>query len=133
MSGNYTGQRTPALVSALIPTLVILLVACGQEPDVTVDPPADGDRTSPSPADMQVSCSQVNPHPVGQSIADKYNTGYDEVMAWFCSGVAFEDILLALETHELTGMPVDELMASARQFGWDQTWLELGLIDPPGQ
>lgn len=129
MSEHKETRRTAWQSNLLMALVVILLVACGQAPEASPDPSQAGERALPSTADKQVSCTQVNPHPVAMNIADKYNATYDDVMTWFCSGQSFEDILLALETHDLTQVPVEELLESARQYGWDQTWLELGIIE----
>jgi len=133
MSEQQETRRTPWPANLLVAVVVTLLVACGRAPEVSPDPSQAGERVLPATADKQVSCTQVNPHPVAMNIADKYNASYDDVMAWFCGGQSFEDILLALETHDLTQVPVEELLESARQSGWDQTWLELGLIEDADQ
>lgn len=77
----------------------------------------------------QTLCTETNPHPIGESISAKYEIAYEQVMDWFCDGATFEDILLALETHKLTELPVEELLSRADEVGWEQVWAELGLTE----
>jgi hypothetical protein len=52
----------------------------------------------------------------------------EEIMHWFCEGEAFEDILLALETQELTGRTLEDLFAMREQMSWDDVWKELNIV-----
>ena len=53
---------------------------------------------------------------------------YDQVMTWFCEGAEFEDILVALETQDVTGEPAgDMLQMLADGLTWDEIWLLVGL------
>jgi hypothetical protein len=75
-------------------------------------------------------CYETEPHPIGQNIAETYEVEYKQVMEWFCEGNEFEDILVALETKELTGMPVETLLEKTQAgMSWDQIWQEIGLTD----
>lgn len=78
---------------------------------------------------QQAVCTETDPHPVAEGISEKYEVPYDQVMEWFCAGAPFEDILLALETHKLTELPVEQLLERAEEVGWDQLWAEVGLIE----
>jgi hypothetical protein len=100
-------------------------------PAEEAQPPAE-DQPPPPPVDAAPgNCVETNPHPIGQSIADTYDTTtYDQVMIWFCDGSTFDDILLALETNDLTGVPVEDLLAlRAAGTDWDQIWQDLGLVE----
>lgn len=66
---------------------------------------------------------------MGESIAAKYEVRYAEVMAWFCGGTSFDDILLALETRKLTDTPVEALLERAEEVGWDQVWIEYEIVE----
>lgn len=104
------------LLMALV--LAILLVSCSGS-NVTVTVP-----------DIQpgAECPQLDPHPIGMSISEKFEIPYEEVMEWFCEGETFEDILLALETKELTGRTLEELFAMKDQKSWEDVWRELGIV-----
>ena len=100
-----------------------LLVACGGP--VT-------ELEGPIPADADTSrCTEVDPHPIAEGIADKFDATYEEVMTWFCGGHPFDDILLALQTAELAERPASELLAIRGDRIWDQFWEELGLVSQP--
>ena len=73
-------------------------------------------------------CPPLEPHPLGMSISEKFEVPYEEVMYWFCEGEAFEDILLALETQELTGRTLKDLFAMREQMSWDDVWKELNIV-----
>jgi hypothetical protein len=117
-----------------------LLAACGggTEPiPPEDDPPPAEDNGEPAPLPpaeptptVDINCTETNPHPIGMQIAATYNVTYEEVMTWFCSGEIFDDILLALQTHEATGVPVQELLDLNAIYGWEQVWADLGVFQP---
>jgi hypothetical protein len=74
------------------------------------------------------ACPQPDPHPIGESISEKFEVPYAEVMDWFCGGETFEDILLALETQDLSGRSVEELFIMKEQMSWEDIWKELGIV-----
>ena len=78
---------------------------------------------------MDINCTETNPHPVGQSIAETYQTSYEEVMTFFCTGVPFQDITLAYQTAEISNMDVKEVMTLWYDYdqNWDDVWTELGI------
>lgn len=78
------------------------------------------------------SCPRLDPHPVGQSIADKFEVPYGEVMAWFCDGYTFEDILLALQTSEIADIDPGTLLDRYSEIGWERLWQELELMPVGG-
>ena len=82
--------------------------------------------------DMEVGCYPDGIHPIGLSIADQFAeiTSYQEVMAWFCNGANFEDILNALVTQEISNVQAEiflEMIATGNN--WDDIWLELGITE----
>lgn len=81
--------------------------------------------------EKDTSCVDTEPHPIAQTISEKYDTTYDRVMEWFCSGVPLDDIMLGLETHDLAQIPVEELLVRASEVGWEQLWIEVGLVESP--
>jgi hypothetical protein len=77
---------------------------------------------------VDVHCTETDPHPIAQSIAETYHTTYEEVMTFFCTGVGFEDIVLAYQTADLAGITADEALTLWYDFGnWEDVWIELGL------
>jgi hypothetical protein len=89
-----------------------------------------GQASTPE-AQAEAKCPDTDPHPIGQSIATRFDVTYDQVMLWFCRGEEFDDILLALQTGRLTGHDVEELLEWREQAGWEQVWSDLGLV--PGE
>jgi hypothetical protein len=85
-------------------------------------------------------------HPVAESMAETYGVTYEEVISWFCNEEAenrngLGQIMLALQTAELTGEPVETYLGAREEgMGWGQIWQEVGekpgkpdKQDPPGQ
>jgi hypothetical protein len=90
--------------------------------------------SSPTPqnveptATVDIHCTETDPHPIGQSIAETYETSYEEVMTFFCTGVSFDDIVLAYQTAELAEIDVNDALTLWYDYGnWDDVWLELGI------
>ncbi len=71
-------------------------------------------------------------HPVGDRLAEHYDTAYEQVMAWFCEdGMGFGQIMLALRTAEMMGESGETyLERRADGEGWGQIWQSLNLIGP---
>ncbi|MBE0582467.1 MAG: hypothetical protein IH612_01750, partial [Desulfofustis sp.] len=100
-----------------------------QAGEVTADDAASQKDSAPSSGP---TCYQDGIHPIGQSIADQFQTitTYDEVMVWFCNGAEFEDILNALTTEEITTIDADAILQMvAADHTWDEIWLELGVTN----
>jgi hypothetical protein len=102
----------------VVVVVVSLIVGCGDQ--------------DPAPKTI-TQCTEVDPHPVAEGIAREFDVTYDEVMAWFCGGYAFDDILLALQTAELVDQPAAELLVMNEEYSWDEVWETLGLVSPPNQ
>jgi hypothetical protein len=68
-------------------------------------------------------------NPVGQSISDRFDLTYEEVVTWFCSGYT-EDILLALQTsQQQKDLPTEELLEMRKSKSWEEIWEEVGLLE----
>lgn len=95
---------------------------------MTLEPAQD---TTPETATATLDCLGGEVSPIGQSIADEYDSvNYDQVMVWFCNGAEFEDILVALETESQTGTPAEEMLQMlADGFTWDEIWQVIGLTE----
>ena len=132
------GQRVRKLLILLF--LAGLVVACSASdpgPGPTVAPTAgdqrgiDVDAGSDRTAEMSVTrCTEVDPHPVGVSIAEKFDVSYERVMTWFCGGYSFDEILVALQTSGMSDRAPEELLAMRANKSWDQIWTELGIVGP---
>ena len=140
-------MNTKHLSVVLLITLVVI-TACGaqpnlavelQTPDTPIEPPEESEpvpvpvveETSPPTEIAGPDCLGDEISPIGQSIADEYeSTSYEQVMTWFCNGAEFEDILVALETEAQTDTSADEMLKMvADGFTWDEIWQLVGLTD----
>ena len=93
----------------------------GEQPPVT----GGGEQTG------DTQCTDTDPHPIGQSIAETYDVSYQQVMGWFCSGYSFENILIALETSQAVDIPPETLLQMLLEKEWEQIWAETGFTDTP--
>jgi hypothetical protein len=109
-------MKTRILFAVSVSLLVLLIIGC--------------DGPGPEPVGG-IHCTEVDPHPVAQGIARKFDVPYEDVMTWFCSGNSFDDILLALQTAELVDRPAGELLIMKENSSWDQLWEELGIVSQP--
>ena len=80
---------------------------------------------------LEAECPGEGTNTIGQGIADEYEfTSYDEVMTWFCNGAEFEDILVALQTEELSDTPAEDMLVMvAEGFTWEDIWMVVDLIE----
>ena len=78
-------------------------------------------------------CTQSeDQHPFGARLAERYETDYETLQEWFCDGFGWGQIMLALQTSEITeGDPAALLEARRGGQGWGQIWQELKLIGRP--
>ncbi|MBE2201949.1 MAG: hypothetical protein IAE79_25300 [Anaerolinea sp.] len=77
-------------------------------------------------------CENMIDHPIAQAIADQYEVPVEEVMALFCNGAGFGEIMLAYSISEDTGIPVSDLFALRDAgLGWGQIMQNVGLIGRP--
>jgi hypothetical protein len=138
------------LPSLLLAFLIIGLAACapaGQssEGGLQAPPASNSDSRSASPDAVDepsespggteeeawpvFDCTETNPHPMGQSIAETYeDVSYEQVMTWFCDGYTFDDILIALETSEATDVPASSLLEMLWEKPWEEIWEEIGFL-----
>jgi hypothetical protein len=74
------------------------------------------------------SCVGIDPHPVGQKLADAYDVPYEDIMGWFCDdNFGFGEIKLALQAAEALDVLPEDLLAMKDELGgWGQVWKELG-------
>jgi hypothetical protein len=74
-------------------------------------------------------------HPVASGLADWFPEDYETIIGWFCDGWGFGQIMLALQTAEMTedegDSAQDYLDFRAEDQGWGEIWKELGLIGKP--
>jgi len=122
----------------LVILIIIGLTACDTTlQKATQQELVKGEQASPTPVqphqpgETQATekCPQQDPHPLGKSIADKFSVSYDEVMNWYCDGQLFEDILLALQTSQLSDVTPDELFTQLETNSWEEIWNELDIVN----
>ena len=89
--------------------------------------PSSTPLPTPGQEEQNINCTQYNPHPMGESIAEKFNASYEDVMGWYCDGYAFEDILLALQTSQLVEESPQNLLSRLDTQSWEEIWEELDL------
>jgi len=138
-------MNTKYLIAMLL-IMLVLIAACADPPDSvaepgTLDTPIETPETSEPVPVMEATSPPVETagpdclgdeiSPIGQSIADEYESAsYEQVMTWFCNGAEFEDILVALETEAQTGTSADEMLKMlADGFTWDELWQQVGLTE----
>ena len=134
------------LIAILLVSL--LVTACGGQPSTPVvqDAPAPvAPQVEPTAETVAESAPEataaVEPEatdclggevsPIGKSIAVDYEfTSYGEIMAWFCNGAEFEDILVALESESQTGSPAEDMLQMlANGSTWEEIWQSVGLTN----
>lgn len=123
----------------LVLLAMALTTACGAqstpavEPDVPIPQETNNPEevTPPLAETAAADCLGDEISPIGQSIADDYETAsYEQVMTWFCNGAEFEDILVALETETQSTTSADEMLQMlADGFTWEDIWTLVELTD----
>ncbi len=121
--------------------ILLLVTACSSNtqpaPAVELDAPATlaiGEPVQdalPLVETAAPNCLGDEISPIGQSIADEYETAsYNQIMTWFCNGAEFEDILVALETEAQIDTSAKEMIQMlADGFTWEEIWLVTGFVD----
>ncbi len=109
-----TAARAPTLPPAVAPT-----------PTENAAPP------EPGVTPLAETCADADAAQLGQVIANGFAfTSVGEVLEWFCNGAAFEDIVIALETEDLTGAPAEDLLSMlAGGMTWEEIWQSIGLTE----
>jgi hypothetical protein len=108
------------VILTLLPLL--LLAACAAP--VAREP---GTSSIPAVGEIDIHCTETDPHPIAVGITADYDVTYEQVMTWFCSGFSFENILIALQTAEATGYEPGVLLEMLLDKDWEQVWSEIGL------
>ena len=90
---------------------------------------------SPTPPPVeegsQPECVETPPPSMVESISETFEFPEEQIEEWYCSGESFEDILLALQTSELTDLDPEEVLERKDEIGWVQLWAELNLVSTP--
>ncbi len=121
--------------TSLVITLLlgVMLGACKEEiKQNSFEPPGRKQILETETADEEkisdIHCADPDPHPMGESIAEKFEVSYEQVMTWYCGGDAFSDILLALETTKLVeDQEVETLLERLENESWEEIWGDLGV------
>ena len=114
----------PTATSTITPTVTIT-------PTATITP-----TVTLTPEPIVTDCTG-NEQPHAQTLADKYEVDYDEIMGWFCDGNGFGEIEQAYDLSLVDGQAVAEIFALREAgAGWGQIKKEIeGLPseNAPGQ
>lgn len=135
----------------LVVFVFLLLAACGPATQPADVPPAGGPATptpvvppsatpaqtttaappAPESTPPAAACPDADAAGLAQSIAHGFTfTSAEEVLAWFCAGADFEDIIIALETEEQANVPAEEMLSMlAAGLTWEEIWQSIGLIE----
>lgn len=100
-------------------------------PEAQTASPSSGEDAQSGESTVDADCTELNPHPIGASIAADYEVSYEQVMTWFCSGYSFDNILIALETSEAVEVPAEDLLQMLLEMEWEEIWVEVGLTGGP--
>lgn len=100
-------------------------------PTPTRDFPTGTPYRTPTETTANYHCADEEVNRIGESIAASYSfTTSQEVMTWFCEGAEFEDILLALDTEELTSTAAEDLLLMrADGLSWEEIWQVVGITE----
>lgn len=131
-----------------VSTLVLLFSACAsqpaepsslppfpeQSPAPTLEflPAASPEAGSPEATPVaEANCATPEVNDLAADLAADYDFATQEqIIEWFCSGAEFEDILLALETQALAGLPAEDALSMlAGGMTWEEIWQEYGLTE----
>ena len=88
------------------------------------------EASASAPAPEPTSCVSTDSHPLAEGIAEEFDVEFDQVIDWFCQGSTFDDILLALQTSEMTDEAPEELLEMLNDKTWNEIWDELGVTAP---
>lgn len=113
------------------PMEVVSLTETAPQPQASETPAQQAPQSPFLDKTSGPDCLGPDVHPIGQSIAETFpEITYQQVMVWFCNGAAFEDILLALETADLTDEQPEELLnLLAEGLTWEEIWQSLELLE----
>jgi len=120
-------MKTPKLL-IILTVIMVSTLACGSQTDSV--PTAEA--TSPPNQEAGQPVCQETPAPsMVVSISETFEVPEEQIEAWYCSGESFEDILLALQTSELSDLSPEDILERKDDIGWEQLWTELNLALTP--
>ena len=116
--------RSKNLILAILTVLALIGLAACNTGGGSSD---QSDSSVPTIADQaENQCPDVDPHPIGESIAQTYDVSYEQVMSWYCEGYSFDNILIALETSQAVDVTADTLLSMLMEKDWETIWDEVG-------
>jgi hypothetical protein len=93
---------------------------------LTVTSATDGEGEGPSESHY---CTTDEVHPFGARLAATYAVDPALLQGWFCDGFGWGQIMLALQTGQVTGNDPSILLAERQNgSGWGDIWQQLKLI-----
>lgn len=107
-------------ITALL-TLLLVVIPAGP----VVDPAAGADINGDAYLAQldEEFCGGTEVHPIAESIAETFGVPYDQLMDYYCQGIGFEELLLALETASESNVDLEDVIAARQQqHTWEQIW-----------
>lgn len=105
-----------------------------KEPKPKKTPPAS-EKTETNEQAAYCGGVQSDRHPVGDKLAERYNTTYEAIMAWFCQGYGFGEVELAYRISREAGVSIETVFAQKEGgMGWGeimQFYKMIGKDKPP--
>jgi len=120
-------MKTPFLLTILT-VMMASTLACVSR---TTSAPTMSPTPPPVEEGSQPECVETPPPSMVESISETFEVPEEQIEKWYCSGESFEDILLALQTSELTDLDTEEVLERKDEIGWEQLWAELNLVFTP--
>ena len=72
------------------------------------------------------NCDNPENQTIAESISQTFEITGEEIINWHCIGYEFEDILMALETNNLSGVSIEELLQKTQNQKWEEIWEDIG-------
>ena len=71
-------------------------------------------------------CNNSENQAIAESISQTFEVTGEEIINWHCFGYEFEDILMALETSNLSGVSIEDLLQKTLNQEWEEIWEDIG-------
>lgn len=98
-------------------------------PEAAVEEPAPTTEPVQPVEQITYSCGTAEEIAAAENIAQLYQVPTIEIMDYFCQGVSFDYITLALETTKLADVPLETVIQMVQSGQtWEQVWQELGVL-----
>ncbi len=126
--GPQAGEDIPAATPIVLSTLTSEPTVLPEE-EASTEEESSSDEVATLVPTLGADCLGPDVNAIGLSIADTFGiTIYEEVMTWYCNGVEFEDILLALQSEQQSDASAEEMLQMLDDgLNWNEIWLLVGI------